>query len=274
MVPRESGTLPPVAARLDTPSVARVYDYYLGGTTNWVVDREFGQQVLDRFPLTRHIARAHRLFLQRVVRHLVGRGVRQFLDIGAGVLTSGATHELAPDARVVYADHDPVAVAHAELVLDEHGDPHRQAVVEADLRAPAELWQRALDTELLDPGEPVAVLLIAVMHLRQPDAWQREIGPDAVAGLRDLLPRGAYLAISHTTDDGVDDATRETLAGLQRLYERCDSVGVTWRSRADIAALLGDFRLVGPGWTTAAAWQEGEPVTGGTAVWAGLGAKP
>jgi tRNA(Arg) A34 adenosine deaminase TadA len=239
-----------------------------------VVDRDFGQRVLERYPLTRHIARAHRHFLTAAVRRLTDLGVRQFLDIGAGVLTSVATHEIAPSARVVYADHDPIAVAHAELALDAHGDPRRHAVIEADLRAPEELWQRVLDTELLDSGEPVAVLLIAVMHLRQPDAFGREVGPEAIAALRDLLPRGSHLAISHTTDDGADDAARDTLTGLQNLYDQCGGAGVTWRSRTDIAALLGDFRPVGPGWATANEWHCGTPVTGGSAVWAGLGTKP
>lgn len=292
MLHREAaGTLPPVAVHLDTPSVARVYDYYLGGTTNWVVDRDFGQQVLEKFPLTRNIAYTHRLFLNRVVRYLVGRGVRQFLDVGSGVLTAGSTHEIAdefavgighePDAKVIYADNDPVAVAHAELMLDEHGDPRRQAVIEADLRAPQDLWDLAMDTELFDRDEPIALLLVAVMHLRQSDAQGRDIGPESVAGLRALLPASSYLALSHTTDEGVGTDAEETLGGLKRLYDHCGNSGVAWRSRTGIEAMLGDFRMVAPGWTSAAAWhpeQTGPSATtvelapsSQSVVWAGLG---
>jgi hypothetical protein len=284
--------LPPVAVHLDTPSVARVHDYYLGGTTNWAVDRDFGDQVLDRFPLMRRIAIVNRLFLNRVVRHLMGRGVRQFLDVGSGVLTAGATHHVAdelalqqgrrPDARVVYVDNDPVAVAHAELALDSEGDPRRQTVVEADLRDPYDLWQRALDTEVLDPDQPVALLLVAVLHLQQLDFHGAEIGTESVERLRDLLPAGSYVAVSHTTDDGVSAEVATTLAGLKRLYDTSGAAAVRWRSRAEIAALVGDFRMLDPGWAWGAAWHPedtgptapssaflpGEPV-----VWSGVAEK-
>ena len=256
--------LPPVAVHLDTPSVARVHDYYLGGTTNWAVDRDFGDQVLNRFPLMRRIAIVNRLFLNRVVRHLMNRGVRQFLDVGSGVLTAGATHHVAdelavqqdrrPDAHVVYVDNDPVAVAHAELLLDSEGDPRRQAVVEADLRDPYDLWRRVLDTELLDPDQPVALLLVSVLHLQQLDFSGAEIGAESVARLRDLLPAGSFVAVSHTTDDGVSAEAGDTLAGLKRFYNTSGAASVRWRSRAEIAELLGDLRMLDPGWTWAAAW--------------------
>jgi len=257
-------SLPPVAVHLDTPSVARVYDYYLGGTTNWAVDRDFGDQVLDRFPLMRRIALVNRLFLSRAVRHLMGRGVRQFLDVGSGVLTRGATHHVADelsvqygrrlDARVVYVDNDPVAVAHAELLLDTEGDPRRQAVVEADLRDPHDLWRRAVDTEVLDPDRPVALLLVGFLHLHQPDAYGNEIGHESVERLRALLPDQSYLAVAHTTDDGVSSEAAATLQGLKRFYDATGSCAVRWRSRAEIRALAGDFRVLEPGWTSAAAW--------------------
>src|SRR2546430_1609084 len=115
------------------PSVARVYDCLLGGTANWAVDREFCRRALAMFPLLTDIMVANRLFLNRVVRHLSRLGIRQFLDIGAGVPTEGNTHQVAgPDAQVVYVDHDPVAVAQAEVLLDREGDPDRHALVNAD----------------------------------------------------------------------------------------------------------------------------------------------
>ncbi|HEX4700590.1 MAG TPA: SAM-dependent methyltransferase, partial [Pseudonocardiaceae bacterium] len=159
----------PPGVDLEHPSVARVYDFYLGGTANWAIDREFGKKVLARFPLLRPIAKANRLFLHRAVRHLVRQGVRQFVDIGSGVPTMGNTHqiadELAPDCRVVYIDNEPVAVAHSQMLLDQNGDPERHAAINADLREPDELWQRVRDTDVLDLTQPVALLLVAVLHV-------------------------------------------------------------------------------------------------------------
>jgi hypothetical protein len=278
---------------LTRPSVARVYDYFLGGTTNWAVDREFGDRVLARFPLLKDIALANRLFLHRAVRYLTKRGVRQFLDIGAGVPTEGNTHQVAddvrrdvgevPDVRVVYVDNEPVAVAHAAMLLDSEGDPARHAVVEADLREPEALWQKALETDLLDPDEPVALLLIAILHVRQAGPDGNDMGPEAVARFRELLPRGSYLAISHVTDEGVPEELGDKLVELKRMYDESSSSDVIWRPRADVAALLGDFRLVEPGWTWTPEWHPEE--TGPdvrtvafrspneSVIWAGVGEK-
>jgi hypothetical protein len=135
---------------VDRPSVARVYDYYLGGTANHPVDREFGEKVLADFPLLKPIALANRLFLHRVVRHLGRRGVSQFVDIGSGVPTMGSTHqvagEISPDSRVVYVDYEPTAVAHSRTLLESSGDPRRHAVLHADLREPDELWRQVVES--------------------------------------------------------------------------------------------------------------------------------
>jgi O-methyltransferase involved in polyketide biosynthesis len=284
----KSGSLPPVTVRLDTPSLARVYDYFLGGMTNWEVDRSFADQLLDQFPLMRRIAFAHRLFLNRVVRHLVGQGVCQFLDIGSGVPGTSATHAVAdhkrPGSRVVFVDNDPVAVAHTELFLDREGDRQRHAVIDADLRAPEDLWQQALNTELLDPDQPVALLLIGLLHLRQPDADGVEVGPDCVAKLRELLPMGSYVAISHVSEEGMPDEARATLAGIKRAYRESGSYGIICRSHAEIESLLGDYRMVAPGWTAAVDWRPEETGPSAPAVsfppgcneiiWAGVGRKP
>ena len=293
MPERKSDPVPPEGVDLKRPSVARVYDYYLGGTANWAVDRDFGDRVLSKFPLLRDIALANRQLLNRVVRYLTKRGIRQFLDIGAGVPTAGNTHQVAdevrreaggvPDVRVVYVDNDPVAVAHATMLLDREGDGTRHAVIESDLRRPDELWQKAIETQLLDPNEPVALLLIAVLHVHQPGADGNDVGPDAVARLRQLLPEGSYLAISHITDEGVPDELGENLVELKRMYDESSSSDVIWRTRADIASLLADFQLVEPGWTWTPEWHPEE--TGPTAqpvsfdtpnaavVWAGVGQK-
>ncbi|SFO06355.1 SAM-dependent methyltransferase [Amycolatopsis rubida] len=290
----KSDPIRPDGVDLNRPSVARVYDYYLGGTANWAVDRDFGDRVLSKFPLLRDIALSNRQLLNRVVRHLTKRGVRQFLDIGAGVPTAGNTHQVAdetlieagatPDVRVVYVDNDPVAVAHANMLLNREGDASRQAVIEADLRNPDELWREAIDTQLLDPNEPVALLLIAVLHVHQPDADGNDIGPESVARFRDLLPRGSYLAISHITDEAVPEALSAKLAELKRMYDESSSSNAIWRTREQIAALLGDFEVINPGWTWTPDWhpEEGGPTTQPVAfhasneavVWTGVGLKP
>jgi hypothetical protein len=286
--------VPPTGVDVTRPSVARVYDYYLGGSANWAIDREFGDRVLTKFPLLRDIAVANRLFLNRVVRHLVKRGVRQFLDVGAGVPTRGNTHEVAdelalregrtPDTRVVYVDNEPIAVAHGEVLLSKAGDANRHAVIEADLRAPEALWEQAVATELLDLNEPVALLLIAVLHVHQPGPDRTtDIGAESVARFRELLPAGSYLAVSHITDDGVPPELDDKLVELKRMYDTSSSSNVIWRPRAEIEAMLGDFELVEPGWTWTTEWRPEEtgpqatligfPTPSHAAIWSGVGQK-
>ena len=245
---------PPQGVDLERPSVARVYDWYLGGTANWAIDREFGEKVLASFPLIRPIAIANRLFLHRAVRHLVRLGVHQFVDIGSGVPTMGHTHqvadEVAPDSRVVYVDHEPVAVAHSQVLLEKHGDPARHAVINADLRNPDKLWQQAIQTGVLDLEEPVALLLVAVLHVQQPGPDGTDIGPQAVARYRELLSPGSYLVLSHISDEGVPPEVGKGLVDLKRMYDTSSSP-VIWRPRNDFRSLFGTFELVEPGlvWT-------------------------
>ena len=271
---------------LERPNVARVYDFYLGGTTNYAVDREFGKRVLADFPLLRPIALANRLFLHRVVRYLAGLGVSQFVDIGSGVPTMGSTHQVAdevgPDARVVYVDHEPVAVAHSQMLLERYGDRTRHAVLQADLRDPDELWQQVADSRVIDVAKPVALLLIAVLHVQQPGPDGVEAGPAAVARYRQLLAPGSYLAISHITNDGVPASVADALAELKRKYDTSSSP-VIWRSRAEIDALMGDFEPVEPGMVWTPQWRSDQSGPGAPIVpfatpeesvmWAGAGRK-
>jgi hypothetical protein len=286
--------IPPAGVDINRPSVARVYDYFLDGSANWAIDREFGDRVLARVPLLKQIAIANRLFLNRVVRHLTGMGVHQFLDVGAGVPTRGNTHEVAdevaarsgrtPDTRVVYVDNEPIAVAHAEVLLNNAGDLNRHAVIHADLRDPDGLWRQAVDTGLLNLDEPVALLLIAVLHVHQPgDDGVTDIGAESVARLRELLPTGSYLAISHVTDEGVPSEMDCQLAELKSMYDSSSSSKLNWRARSEIEALLDGFEMLEPGWTWTPEWRPEETGPSATPiafetpshaiVWSGVGRK-
>lgn len=271
---------------LHTPSIARVYDYFLGGTENWAVDREFGNALLKKFPLLGSVAQANRQFLNRVVQHLAHLGVRQFVDIGAGVPTMGSTHQAAdsvdPTCHVVYIDNDPVAVGHSQALLHDNGDPARHTALAGDLRDPDQLWQDVIDTGLIDLGRPVALLIIAVLHVQQTDETGKDIAAEVLARYRDLLPSGSYLAISQVTTEGVPEGFTKTLADIKAMYDLRSSP-VVWRSQAEIKAFLGDFEPIEPGMTWTPSWHPEYPTPGAATVtfgrpnesviWAGVGRK-
>lgn len=249
---------------LKHPSAARVYDFLLGGSANWAIDRKFAHRLRQNFPEIVDMALANRMFLNRVVRHLSGLGVRQFLDIGSGIRRTGNTHQAAPDSRVVYVEHDPVAFAHGEVLLDEEGDPDRHAIINVDLGSADETWEEAVATGILDPDEPVAVLLLSVLHILRPDEHGgTDLGAESVARLRKLIPTGSYLAVSHVTDEGVP---RETVPKLVELKHLCDdglNTSVWCRSHAAIKALFGDFQLLPPALVWTPEWhpeEAAEPV--------------
>jgi O-methyltransferase involved in polyketide biosynthesis len=269
---------------LQHPSVARVYDFLLDGSTYWAMDASFGRRLLDQFPEFRDIAKANRVFLHRVVRHLAGEGVRQFIDIGSGVLSRENTHQIADDAapgtKVVYVDNEPVAVAHAELLLDEEGDPDRHAVVKADLRTPHDLWERAFATGVLDRREPVAVLMFAVLHSLRPEPGDRDPAAQLMAHYRELLPEGSYLGVSHVTTEDIPGDLPAKLAGLRQLYKDRLSTRAYCRSQDAINALLGDFEVLSPGMVWIPEWHPEEstadvsfPTPNHSGIWAGVGRK-
>src|SRR6266498_1582061 len=178
----------------DVAHPARMYDYYLGGKDNFPADREAADQALAASPAVRDMARQNRAFLQRVVRFLArDAGIRQFIDIGAGLPTQGNVHEIAqaitPDARVVYVDNDPIVVVHSDALLAGHNT----TAIKADLREPNVILEHPEVREVIDLDQPVAVLLVAVLHFLQ-DA-DDPVG--VVARLRDAMAAGSYLAISH-----------------------------------------------------------------------------
>ncbi len=254
-------------------SIARVYDYWLGGSRNLQADRDAARVVLALQPHAREIARANRAFLARAVRFLAGAGIRQFLDIGSGIPTQGNVHEIAqqaaPGSRIVYVDLDPVAVAHSEALLAGCGGA---VVIQADLRDPGQILASPAVRALLDFRQPVALLLAAVLHFvpDDEDPWR------AVGLLRDALAPGSWLVLSHAASEGLSQAEQNALS---RAYQGKVATRGGLRSRAAIERFFGGFQLAEPGLVPITQWRPGcppEPATGQPAFTflAGAGCKP
>jgi hypothetical protein len=230
------------------PSAARVYDYLLGGSHNFAVDREMADRMLAFAPDAVPVVRTNRSFLHRAVRALVDLGVTQFLDLGSGIPTVGNVHEVAlratPDARVVYVDIDPVAVAHSRAMLSEQPNV---TVVRADMRDPEALLGSPELAKVLDLDRPTALLMVAVLHFVPDDDRPDRI----VRRYRDALAPGSYLALSHLTDE---DADPDGVARARALYERTPTP-VTFRSRATIDDLFAGFELLDPGLVRPPLWR-------------------
>ncbi|WP_084965100.1 SAM-dependent methyltransferase [Thermoactinospora rubra] len=224
------------------PNAARMYDYFLGGKNNFRADRELAELVLSVLPETREGTRENRRLIGRVVEYLVGQGVRQFLDLGSGLPAQQNVHEvalrLAPDARIVYVDNDPVVCAHGRALLAE---PDRVAMVEGDATRPAEILGHPEVAKLLDFDRPVAVLMMFFLHL-VPDSADPQ---GFVAAYRDALAPGSYLALSHVGSD----AAPERVAAVSRIYQQANAPFCP-RAGAEIRAFFGDFELVPPGLVT------------------------
>lgn len=240
---------------ISVPSVSRMYDYYLGGSHNFEVDREAARKAMEFMPGLPRIMQANRAFMRRAVRYAAGLGITRFLDIGSGIPTFGNVHEVAraaaPDARVVYVDHDPVAVAHGRTLLE--GDD-AAAVLAADLRKPNQILDSQEVRDLLDPGRPVALLLVAILHFLQDEDDPRA----AVAALRDELPRGSLLILTHASYEGVP-VPAEVAGGAVDVY-RDIRQPVAMRGREEIAAFFEGFEMVAPGLVPMPHWRPDGPV--------------
>jgi SAM-dependent methyltransferase len=253
------------------PSLARIYDYLLGGSHNFAVDRASAREMVAVMPDIRLVAQANRAFLHRAVRFMVDQGVRQFLDIGSGVPTVGNVHDIAqraaPQARVVYVDIDPVAVAHSEQILVGNA---QATIIEEDLRRPEDILGNPETQALIDFDEPVGLLLVAILHVI-PD----EDDPAGIVGrLRDELSPGSYLAIGHPT---ADSRTAE-MEELIRLSQRSTTPGAV-RMHAQISRFFAGFDLVEPGVVWAAQWRPESPEDVGddperSSIYVGVGRKP
>jgi SAM-dependent methyltransferase len=241
-----------VPAGTDTgrPSPARVYDYVLGGAHNFAIDRQAAEQLLAVDPHTTLMAHANRAYLRRVVTFLVDAGVRQFLDVGSGIPTAGHVHEIAqraaPESRVVFVDIDPVAVAHSRQIL---ADNDRTAVIQEDVRRPEQIINQPDVRRLFDLEQPVAVLLVALLHYVSDD----EDPAGIVSGLTRPLVPGSYLALSHGTEDGPVD-----MAAMREIGRR-SGIEVTWRNRQQVEALFAGFDLVEPGVVWVSQWHPESP---------------
>jgi SAM-dependent methyltransferase len=233
-------------------NVARVYDYWLGGSHNFLPDQDLGRAIAVVEPKAREIARANRAFLGRAVRFLAAAGIRQFLDIGSGIPTAGNVHEVAqhaaPGAHVVYADIDPVAVAHSKAILAGNASA---ATIEADLREPEKILTDPTVGRLIDFSQPAGVLLVAVLHFiaDADDPWR------VVATLRDALAPGSYLVLCH----GTDDSKPSVAHAAEKVYNRSVSTDVHLRSRAEIQRLFDGFSLVDPGLVFIPQWRPESP---------------
>lgn len=226
----------PAEVDVERPNAARMYDHMLGGANNFQVDRDAANAILDVAPEVRTTAQANRAFLRRAVEHMAGNGVRQFLDLGSGIPSVGNVHQVAqtvdPACRVVYVDHEPVAVAHSRAMLR---DVPNTAVVHADIREPETILGHDHTRQLIDFDQPVAVLMISVLHFIPGDIAQ------LVAVYRRPLVAGSYLAVSHASRTASTIRT-ET---VEKLYTRTPTP-LQLRTRDQIRDLFDGLELVHP----------------------------
>jgi S-adenosyl methyltransferase len=224
-----------------TPNVARMYDYFLGGKDNFQADRTAAEEIMRLVPQIRRGALANRAFLRVAVRYLAAEaGIDQFLDVGVGLPTQGAAHEVLrevrPEARVAYVDYDPVVVSHARVLLAERD---RSIAVRGDLRDPAALLADPEIRGHLDLGRPVAVILLAILHFISDDDDPARI----IATVRDAIAPGSYLVVSHTVPGRVLD--RDAADRALKIYDHATE-GIQPRTPAEIARLLEGFELLKP----------------------------
>jgi SAM-dependent methyltransferase len=270
-MPAERPSWAPQNIDLERPNAARIYDYYLGGACNFEHDRQFAEKFLELVPTVGMVARQNRAFLRRAVRYCVEAGIRQFLDIGSGIPTVGNVHEIAqemaPECRVVYVDNEPVAVAHSELILEDNANA---AILQADLCDPDTILGSDSAKRLLDFDEPMALLMVSVLHF-VPDSQDPR---GAISRYLDVLAPGSYFVVSHGTLEDLKDMPE----GADRVYDRTTTPFFS-RTRREILDLMAGTELVEPGlvWTTQ--WHPDSPEEVGehperASILAGVGRVP
>jgi hypothetical protein len=233
--------MPSAELRTDIPHSARIYDYVLGGKDNFEVDRVAAEKMLERQPGLRTSMRANRRFMVKSARFLAARGFRQFLDVGTGLPTQPNLHEVvqgvAPDAKIVYVDNDPLVLVHARALLTPVGTGS-VSYLESDLRHPDAIFAAKGIADEFDLGQPVAVTLIAVLQHITDEKEARGI----VEGIMDRLAPGSALALSAVTTENDQTAGDHTV----KTYNT-SGVPVKPRSHDEVVALFGDLELVEPG---------------------------
>jgi len=265
LTPLEDGVADDWTSRIDTsvPNPARVYDYLLGGKDNYPTDREVAEQIVAIAPVARDVVRDNRAFLRRVVRFLTREaGIRQFIDLGSGLPTQGNVHEIAqaiaPDAGVVYVDNDAMVVTHSRALLADANT----IAIQADLREPDVILGHPEVRQLIDFDQPIALLLVAILHFVPDD--QDPFG--IVARFRDGLPTDSYLAISHGTrdvpvrPDMSAAAMAEMGARIERLYQQTTTFMVT-RTHAQVERFFDGFDLLDPGVVEIQRWRPDDPTS-------------
>ena len=267
----DSTEMPPPGVNINVPHSARIYDYWLGGKDNFAVDRAVGDAMIKAIPGMRYMAGENRRFVHRAARVLVAKeGIRQFLDIGTGIPTRPNLHEvaqrIAPETRVVYADNDPIVLSHARALMIST-DEGRSEYISADLRDPAALLDDPLLRDTLDFDKPIGLTMIAILMLLADadDPWSQ------VATLRDAMPSGSCLAITHPTADFNAEEVGEAVAAAT-------DAGMTlvMRPREAVERFFGDWELLEPGLCPVSVWRPDEPVDDPEAAyyWAGVARKP
>jgi hypothetical protein len=251
---------------VNVPTSARVWNYWVGGNDHFAADREAAEQILRAMPTLRAIAQLSRRFLIDAVHELTAEhGIRQFLDIGTGLPTADNTHDVAqraaPDARIVYADYDPVVLTHAKTLLTSTPEG-KTDYIRADVRDPEEILSAAQRT--LDFSEPVAVILIFVMHF-VPDA---ERPYDIVRRLLEPLPAGSYLVMAHAASDIAADF----MAAGAHAYNDRVTAQITPRDRAGVSRFFDGLEMTGPGLVPLAQWS-GTSGDRGLQAYCGVGRK-
>ncbi|MQA94130.1 MAG: SAM-dependent methyltransferase [Streptosporangiales bacterium] len=255
----DESAIPAGIEGIDTsrPSIARLYDYLLGGTQNFPIDREIAAKTLQVVPQLRDVARDNRAILIRGVRHMAEAGIRQFLDLGSGLPTEQNTHQVvqrvAPDARVVYVDIDPLVREHALALLGDslHGDTAHTTLVSGDMRRPEEILAHPEVRSLIDFSEPVGLMMLGVIHhLRDHE------DPDGITtAYREALVPGSLFFLTHFC------ASYPDALELEKTMLATLGTG-RFRTEEEIAAYFSGLEMLPPGLVALPEWRPDAPLSG------------